>query len=126
LESTSPRIINNEISLYQGELTTPVIIKAVKMISQAFPTLPKEFFDVLTERLKANGFCDERLMDSVNNVLDTFQYPTPTIAEFISYDRRTKLYTYNEALNKVSEYGRPMTEIFAMKEIDGKKYWILK
>jgi hypothetical protein len=96
------------------------------MISQAFPTLPKEFFDVLTERLKANGFCDERLMDSVNNVLDTFQYPTPTIAEFISYDRRTKLYTYNEALNKVSEYGRPMTEIFAMKEIDGKKYWILK
>jgi hypothetical protein len=95
-------------------------------IKATFPSLPKEFFIVLRERLGANNFTDQRLIDAVNHVVDKCIYPTPTIAEFISYDRRTKLYTYNEALNKVSEYGRPMTEIFAMKEIDGKKYWILK
>ena len=89
-------IVNGEISLYTGELTTKVIIESVAKIKKAFPTLPIGFYDVFTDRLKANGFNDARLRDAVAYVIDNCIYPTPTIAQFISFDKRIKTYTYSE------------------------------
>ena len=89
-----------EISLYKGELTTPVVIQSIARIKKSFPSLPVGFYEVLSERLKDNGFSDERLMDSIKNVIDTCVYPTPTIAQFISWDKRIKVYTYEEMLKK--------------------------
>lgn len=56
-------------------------------VSQAFPTLPEPFYDLLCERIKEHGFTDERLKKSVNYVIDHCIYPTPTIAQFISFDK---------------------------------------
>ena len=56
-------------------------------IKNAFPNLPVEFYDVLCERLKEKGFDDERIIKTVNGVIDTCKYPTPTIAHFITYDK---------------------------------------
>ena len=61
-------------------------MKNTVKIKNAFPTLPVEFYDILCERLKANGFTDERLTNAVNGVIDTCKYPTPTVAHFMSYD----------------------------------------
>jgi hypothetical protein len=55
-------------------------------IKKAFPTLPVEFYDILCERLKAKGFTDERLLATVNGVIDTCKYPTPTVAHFMTFD----------------------------------------
>lgn len=66
----------------------------VAKIKKSFPGLPIGFYQVFDERLKANNFTDERLTDAVNHVIDTCVYPTPTIANFISFDRRIKVYTY--------------------------------
>ena len=83
-------------------------------VRQAFPSLPVEFFDILSDRVKENGFSDQRLKDSVTNVIDNCIYPTPTIAQFISFDKRFKIYTYDQVLKlndelsgKAFEYYRP-------------------
>lgn len=97
--------LSNEISIYKGELTGPCLVNCVVTIKKAFPSLPIDFYDVFTDRLKANGFTDERLRDAVNYVVDTCIYPTPTIANFISFDRRFKVFNYEEMLSKLNEYG---------------------
>jgi len=42
------------------------------------------------------GFTDDRLRDAVRNVISTCVYPQPTIAQFISFDKRIKVYTYSQ------------------------------
>lgn len=86
----------NEISIYRGSLTTPAVIANIARIKKSFPTLPIGFYEILSERLKENHFNDDRLKDAVAHVIDTCVYPTPTIANFISYDKRVKVYTYSE------------------------------
>jgi hypothetical protein len=76
------------VSVYRGELTTQGIIQNISRIKLTFPCLPIEFYDILTDRLKVHGFSDARLTDAVLHVIDTCKYPTPTIADFITYDKR--------------------------------------
>lgn len=91
--------LKNEISIYKGELTKQCLIDNIVIIKKAFPSLPIGFYDVFTDRLKANGFNDDRLRDAVNYVIDTCLYPIPTIANFIRFDKGYKIYTYEEMLN---------------------------
>ena len=76
------------VSIYKGVLTTQGIIEGVAIIKKSFPSLPVDFYDILIDRLKANGFNDDRLKAAVVHVIDTCVYPTPTIANFISYDKK--------------------------------------
>ena len=85
-----------ELSLYSGSLTTPVVVGCVAKIKSAFPQLPGEFYDVFASRVVDNEFCDERLTDAVNFVIDNCIYPQPTIANFISYDRTVKFKTHEQ------------------------------
>jgi hypothetical protein len=66
----------------------PGIIQNTAVIKKAFPALPITFYDVLTDRLIAHGFCNDRFAASVIHVVDTCHYPTPTIADFLSYDKK--------------------------------------
>jgi hypothetical protein len=85
-----------EMSIYNDTLTTQNIIKGTAKLKKSFPALTKEFFDVFADRIKENKFTDCRLNDSINHVIDNCIYPTPSIAQFISYDKRIKLYTYSD------------------------------
>jgi hypothetical protein len=91
-----PQNTGNEVSIYRGPLTARVIVESAAKIKKAFPTLPIGFYQVFDERLKENNFTDSRLTDAVNHVIDTCIYPTPTIANFISFDKRVKVYTYSQ------------------------------
>jgi len=93
------------ISVYEGKLSTQIIIDNVKRIKKAFPALPEGFYDVLAERITDNTFTDDRLTDAVKNVIDTCIYPTPTIAQFISFDRRIEILKYEDMLRKTDELG---------------------
>jgi hypothetical protein len=74
-------------------------------IKKAFPSLPEGFYEVFSNRLKENGFNDDRLRDAVNHVIDTCPYPTPTIANFISFDQKIEINTYEAMLKKCNELG---------------------
>ena len=106
------RKYDNEISIYSGSLNTDCIVSNTAKIKKAFPALPIDFFDVFTDRLKVNGFNDDRLRDAVDHVIDTCVYPTPTIAQFISFDKRYKIYTYEEMIGKSEEYGAKIWETY--------------
>ena len=104
-EESLQRTGEYSISIYHGELTTECIINQVKKLKQAFPSLPKGFYDILTDRIQELGFLDSRLICAVNNLIDTCTYPTPTIANLITWDRRVKLYTYRQMVEMTNEYG---------------------
>lgn len=60
--------------------------------------------DTLKDRLKANHFTDERLIDAVDNLLDHFKYGhTPNIAEIISYDKTIDAYTHDQMLKLLND-----------------------
>ena len=88
------------ISVYTGQLSTRTVIDGIKKVKNAFPNLPSGFYDILSDRIKENGFSDERLIDAINHVIDNCIYPTPTIANFIGYDKRIRLCSYEEMLSK--------------------------
>ena len=104
LPGNSLRINDNgdiSLSVYKGELTNTEIVKQSKKIKDAFPSLPGGFFNVFVDRLKENNFTDQRLKDAVSNVIDTCVYPTPTIANFISFDKLIKIYTHKQVCDMV-------------------------
>jgi len=124
LQGSSVRTQRTELSLYSGELTAQQVVKSIAMLKKSFPALPEGFYEVLSNRIKDNNFCDDRLRDAVKHVIDTCVYPTPTIANFISFDRKVKLYTYKEVCDYVHDGGK--MEDFVSKEIDGRRVWLLK
>ena len=126
--STSPQINSDNISVYRGELTTQAVISEVKKIKLAFPGLPAGFYDVFSDRIKDNGFCDDRLRDAVAHVIDNCVYPLPTIAQFISYDKCYKVYTYDQMLEKFAdaEMGSDFWKYYKTFQFSNrsKKVWI--
>lgn len=52
---------------------------------------------------KEEGFTDERFRDAVHTVIKTCVYPTPTIAQFISFDKRIKTLNYDQFLKLCDE-----------------------
>ena len=120
-----PAIEKSEISLYSGELTTRAVTDNVARIKKAFPLLPMGFYDAFTDRIMANNFCDERLLDAVNFVIDNCPYPTPSIANFISYDRTIKFKTHEEMCKEAMTYDKIWDEWLAVKFPDRPKVvWI--
>lgn len=91
------------MSVYKGDLTTQFVIESSAKLMKSFPALPKEFFEIFGDRIKDNEFNDSRLNDAVNYVIDNCVYPTPTIAQFISFDRNVKLYSYDDMIKKTNE-----------------------
>jgi len=100
-----PSIFQNSISVYTGELTTQCIIGQVKRLKAAFPNSPASMYDILMERVKANGFTDDRLRAAVDDLIDTFKYPVPSIADIISFDKRVKFHTYKEVCDYMDKGG---------------------
>lgn len=98
------RQLSNEVSIYTGPLTPKVIFECVAKAKTAFPALTADFFEILSQRIRENGFTDDRLRDAVAHVIDTCPYPTPTIANFISFDRTFKVLTYDQMLKYNDEH----------------------
>lgn len=109
----------NEISIYSGPLTGPVLFREIAKIQAAFPSLPKEFYDILSSRFADCDFTDDRLKDSVNHVIDTCVYPTPTVAQFISFDKKYKVYMYDEMLKMTNELGPEVWKSYQSIDLSG-------
>ena len=113
------------MSIYEGELTQAEMAKCMARLKIAFPSLPKEFYGLLGNRMKEKGFTDDKMRDAINYVIDNCKYPIPTMSEILSYDRVVKLYSYNEVSNMVMK-GQASFDDFEKREIGGKIYRVLK
>lgn len=116
----------SEISMYHGDLTPRTLIECSVKVQKAFPTLTPGFFEVFSERIKACGFSNNRLRDAVNYVIETCIYPSPTIAQFISFDKRVKVYKYPEIIKMVEDGDPNAFDRYKRIEMEGlpEAVWI--
>jgi len=113
------------ISVYGGDLKPETVARCVAKVKAAFPALTKDFFTVFIDRLKDKGFSDERLNEAVNNVIDNCQYPTPTLANFLSFDKRVKVLSYDELCSKVYKLEVKFDD-YTPITINGNRFYIKK
>jgi hypothetical protein len=111
----------DSISVYNGKLTTKCIAIQVEKLKKAFPMLTAGFYEILTDRIRDLKFSDARLTDSVNNLIDTFTYPHPTVADIISWDKRVKLFTYRQLVDMVNESGPSVWDEYKAIQVPGIK-----
>ncbi len=116
------------ISLYNdGNALTPVeIAKNLKKLQVVFPKQSNEFFNVLTERLVANKFTEQRLRDAVNTIIDKFKYRELNISDIIQYDKQIKLYSYANVCYEISEHKASFKDFEKYKRIRGQLFWVKK
>ena len=110
-----------EISIYIGESTVKGRATAVSFIKDAFPSLDVGFHKILAQRVTQLEISDERFVDAVNYVIDNCVYPTPTIANFISYDKKIRSLNYAQLIN-VEEYLRPLYKAVRIGDLDKPMY----
>jgi len=110
---------SGEVSIYNDTLSTPCVINNIARIKAAFHTLPEDFYRIFSQRIIDCEFTDQRLTDSVNHVIDTCVYPTPTIAQFISFDKKYKVFTYDEMLKKTDELGSEVWKSYKSIDLPG-------
>ena len=130
LSMSSPAIsAANEISLYKGSIISDEsIVRYSVKIRQAFPSLEPGFYNILLEMAKEENFTDERFRDAVHNVIKTCIYPTPTIAQFISFDKRIKVFKYHDIIKMVDDGDHNAFDRYKRVEMDGlpEAVWIHK
>ncbi|MDH7604728.1 MAG: hypothetical protein QHH13_07510 [Melioribacter sp.] len=87
---------------YENKISEKVLVEQIARLLVAFPKLEPQMLELLKERFKANNFCDQRIIDAVNYVIDNYTGydKLPSIADFIRYDKKVKTYTYSELLAK--------------------------
>ena len=96
---TTPK---NEVSVYVDDIADSDYVKShLKKLSAAYPKVTNDFIILLTERVIDNKFTKARVMDAVNNLIDTFVYEVPKVADIVSFDRRIKVFTYTDLCDKV-------------------------
>lgn len=95
---------NNQLSVYGfGKVTVEVFADCIADIKQSFPKLPAGWYNVLEKMLDDEGFTNERLIDATKALIRTCEFPEPTIARIIGFDRTVKVYTYYELLEHKKE-----------------------
>ena len=117
---------DNEVSIYMDSLSDIGVARSMRKLQSAFPKQSKEFFNVLAERLIANGFTDQRLTDAVNNLIDNFKFKELNIADIVKFDKKMKLYNYKEACKLVTEDGFEFGKDLQRISMDDNTYWIMK
>jgi hypothetical protein len=112
------QLIKNEdgcysLSAYTGELTEIGIKESGEKMRVAFPKIfgdktkaeKAQYMAMFIDRLKDNGFTDERFRDAVNYVIDNYKAwnREPCIGDFISFDKDIKCWDYETLLFKYRE-----------------------
>lgn len=99
------------LSLYNDEPFCPkACFKELATLTELYG-ISKEFVCILVEALNNNHFTNLRFKDAVRNVVETFKFQKPTIADFVSYDEVIRLYSWHEK-NKLVQNGAPNDDFF--------------
>ena len=116
----------NEITLYNDKQANVITIATeLRKLQAVFPALDNDFISILAERIKSNGFTDQRLKDAIGNVIDNFTYQKPNISDIIRFDKKIKLYNAAETSKMVTDEGYRY-EDFSHYHRNGQLFWIKK
>jgi len=110
------------MSVYSDKLTPNVMLAETKKLQAAFPSISSDQVNVLSERIIANGFTDNRLKDAISNLIDNHRYPNIMISDVISFDKRIKLYSHSDICGLLDK-GQKWSEFVKFKKINNKIYF---
>ena len=79
----------------------------------------------MNEFILKEKFTQKRLEDAVNHVIANFQYKELNIFDIIKFDRRIKLYTYNEVCELVTT-NKARFEDFEIRKIENQTFRVRK
>ena len=106
------------LSAYQGKFSEKGWKACASMIRAAFPKLDKEFYIILKNRIADLKFNDQRLVDSVKSVIDNCEYPEPTIANFIKFDKSIELLDHQQFLRRNDEMNGKASDYYKAVSIE--------
>ena len=113
-----------EISIYkENNPTAEVLAWSVKTLRACYPDTDAVVFDILLERFKANGWGNDKIKDAVNNLIEKHVYKTINPANILTFDRKKKLYSYNQMIELVNKYGATIWENYSKENINGKIWY---
>lgn len=84
-------------------MTPESFADGVVLIKKAFPELPQGWYEVLDTMLDEEKFSDIKFKHAINNLIKTCPYPKPAIANIIGFDKKAKIYHYQELMKLHSE-----------------------
>jgi len=61
-------------------------------LKKAFPQQNEDFFEILMERVESYEYSENELIETVNNVIDTFEYKNLTVASVVKEKYEQKSY----------------------------------
>lgn len=115
-----------EISLYCfGSISEDCFIAQTERLAKAYPDLDDNFFQELDLATEQKGWDDRKFTDAVTNLIHTFEYKTPNLANLINYDLKIKFYTYDEILAQVIP-GVDVFSFYKVVDLDGEMFYIKK
>lgn len=120
---------NENISVYErGQITQKNAIAVTESLLIAFPKVTPAFLKLLRQRLRENDFTDEKMIDAVNHVIDTYTGfdKVPSIGDIISYDRRVECLSQMEMLEKRNKLGVSVSEDYVCVDLSGMPYYVKK
>lgn len=116
-----------EVSVYgEGKVSTTVLAECFVSLKKAFPRLPNGWYDILEKLLDTERFTDKRLIDATMNLIKTCIYPEPTIANILNFDKKFKVWTYDDILKFTKDFSPEVAKNFwaNMEMFDKeKKLW---
>ncbi len=72
----------------------------IQRLREVFKHNDDDFYKLLSSRVVVNNFTDKKLKDAVSNAIDTFPYKELNVADIINFDKKLKLYNYEEMLRQ--------------------------
>ena len=123
---------SQEVSLYKpGEVSAEAFAHGARRIKDAFPKLPANWYSVLEEMIDEERFDDLKFKDAVINLIKTCPYPEPTIANILGYDKKVRIYSYQELLEKHNKDHYPgtkfsMDQVYQSINLDGMCMYVKK
>ena len=116
-----------EISLYgEGKVSTKVLANCFIDLKKTFPKLPDGWYDILEKMLDEEKFTDKRFIDATKNLIKTCIYPEPTIANILGFDKKQKLYSYDDILEITKDYSAYQRGLFWDSLEKQGEFWIKK
>lgn len=114
-----------EISLYaDAPATDEQIILCTERLRDNYPNQTAGFWAELQSQIEKVGMSGQQLADAVDNVLQNHHYATIRIADVVNFDKKRKLYSYQQMANLIAQHIGSSTDDFEIEEQpDGRKLW---
>ena len=93
-------------------------------MQQCFPQTPPGLILILSQRIVDKKMPAAQVTDAVNNLIDNFKYPVPTVADVVGWDKKVRVYTHQEIVDLIPK-GYDFT-MFEKITVNGQVRWIQK